>query len=130
MLTPDLLFSYWLFLWYFLYIFKIIPYSPKIWFIIALIYIGIAIIYMYNKINMSFILLFICIAILVKVLPLYSIQKDKYKLKDFLFGIYIFIVYVLWVHYRNQNIIKIYTIDLLGGQSPIMYIIRYFGGVY
>lgn len=129
MITPDLLFSYWLFLWYFFYIFKIIPYSPKIWFIIALIYIGIAIIYMYNKVNVSFFLLFICIAFLVKVLPLYSIKKDKYKLKDFLFGIYIFIVYILWVHYRNQNIIKIYTIDLLGRQSPIMYIIRYLGVV-
>uniref|UniRef100_A0A6C0ET52 Uncharacterized protein n=1 Tax=viral metagenome TaxID=1070528 RepID=A0A6C0ET52_9ZZZZ len=124
MLTPDLLFSYWLFLWYVLYLLNIIKYSPKIWFIIALFYIVIATIYIYKKVNNSFILLFLCIAFFVKVVPLYTIRKDKYNLNDFLFGILLIFIYLVWITYRKMNIIKIYTVDLFNGQSPIIYIMN------
>ena len=124
MITPDLLFSYWLILWYVLYLLKYINYSPKIWFIIALFYIGIATIYMYKKVNISFILLFLCIAFFVKVIPLYTIRKDKYNLNDFLFGILLIFIYLLWTIYRKKNIIKIYTVDLFNSQSPIIYIMN------
>ena len=127
MITPDLLFSYWLLLWYILYRYKVTIYSPKIWFIIALIYIGLATIYMlYIKINLVFISIFLCISFFVKVIPLYIIRKDKYKTNDFLFGLLIAFIYWLWALYRKKNIIKIYTVDLLNGQSPIIFTIKLF----
>ena len=118
-MTPDLLFSYWLFLWYVLYLLKITKYSPKIWFIIALFYICIATIYMY-KIHYRFILLFLSIAFFIKVIPLYTIRNDKYKTKDFLFGLLLVLIYVSWTRYRNKNVIQIYSVDIFNGRTPII----------
>jgi hypothetical protein len=123
-MTPDLLFSYWLFLWYVLYLLNIIKYSPKIWFIIALCYICIATFYMY-KIHYKFILLFLSIAFFIKVIPLYTIRKDKYKMDDFLFGLLLVFIYVSWTRYRNKNVIKIYTVELFNGKTPIIQLYSY-----
>uniref|UniRef100_A0A6C0D3C8 Uncharacterized protein n=1 Tax=viral metagenome TaxID=1070528 RepID=A0A6C0D3C8_9ZZZZ len=54
----DLLFSYWLFLWFVGYYFHIISYNPKLMFILAMIYISIIIVLMIYK-NLSGIKIFI-----------------------------------------------------------------------
>ena len=36
-LRPDLVFSYWIYVWYVLYVFKLIQYSPKLALILGLI---------------------------------------------------------------------------------------------
>ena len=108
MITPDLIFSYWIFAWYILYILKLIHYSPKIWVIIALFYILFIIIYMIYKKKIYFTLLFSIMTIITKVIPLYTIRNDKYNIKDFIFGILLFIIYLCWVFYRKKNVINIY----------------------
>ena len=128
MITPDLLLSYWLLLWFIMYLLNIIKYSPKLWFIIALIYIIIITLCMYKK-NMNFILLFILIAIVGKVIPLYIMRKDKYIFNDFLFGLLIVIFYLFWVKYRNRNVIAIYTTDLFNGEDPVMNIYKLYSKI-
>jgi hypothetical protein len=108
MITPDMVFSYWLLLWYLLYILGIISYSPKLWFLIAIIFmIGIIFVMIYH--SSEYTILFIIALILFKLLPFYTMRHDLYKMKDILFGVALFFVYLLWLHYKNVNIIKIYS---------------------
>jgi len=110
MITPDLLFSYWLFLWDLLYLIGVISYSPKIWFIIAIMVMIVAIFYMlYFETPFKHIFFFLCALFIFKMIPLYIIRKDKYKWKDFMFGFTLFIVYLLWLQYKNVSIFKIYS---------------------
>ena len=37
MIRPDLIFSYWIYLWYILYIFKVLKYNPKLAIIFGMI---------------------------------------------------------------------------------------------
>jgi len=108
MISPDLIFSYWIFAWYILYILKLIHYSPKIFLIISIFYIIITTIYMIHKFSIKIIVMFIIINFIIKVIPLYTIKNDKYNINDFLFGIFLFILYIIWVFYRKNNINKIF----------------------
>jgi len=108
MITPDLIFSYWIFIWYILYILNLIHYSPKIFFIISIFFIIITTIYMiYKNFSIKIIVTYIIINFIIKVIPLYTIKNDKYNINDFLFGIFLFILYIIWVFYRKKNINKI-----------------------
>jgi hypothetical protein len=109
MISPDLIFSYWIFVWYILYILKLIHYSPKIFLIISIFYIIITTIYMIHNFSIKIIVTFIIINFIIKVIPLYTIKNDKYNINDFLFGIFLFILYIIWVFYRKKNINKIYN---------------------
>ena len=103
MISPDLIFSYWIFVWYILYILKLIHYSPKIFLIISIFYIIITTIYMIHNFSIKIIVTFIIINFIIKVIPLYTIKNDKYNINDFLFGIFLFILYIIWVFYRKKN---------------------------
>ena len=107
MLRVDYIFSIWIFVWYILYELSIIKYNPKIWLIIALI---IAILYIllliyYKRFYVLFI--FVIINIIIKVLPILSLYNSKIVLKDFIFGIFLFIIYNFWLLYNNYNVIKL-----------------------
>lgn len=122
-MTYDLLFSYWLFLWFLMYYFHVIHYNPKWMFILAMIYISIIIIIMiYKNLSTIKIFIFFMLAIIFKVIPFYLIRNDSMKLKDIIFGIVLFFIYYLWVCYRkgNNKFIKIYTVDVFRFKTPIM----------
>ena len=122
-MTYDLLFSYWLFLWFLLYYFHIISYSPKWMFILAMIYISIIIIIMiYKRLSSIKIFIFFILAIIFKVIPFYLIRNDSIKFKDIIFGILLFLIYFIWVYYRKgkHKFIKIYTVDVFQFKTPIM----------
>lgn len=59
-------------------------------------------------------------------MPLYIIRNDKTKPKDIIFGIIVFLFYLLWVSYRKgpNKIIKIYTEDVFHFKTPIMTIFK------
>jgi hypothetical protein len=106
-LTPDYLFSNWIFIWYLLYITGIFTkYNPKINIILALI-MNIYVIYLliYNK---QFYILFLIITIIffIKIIPLITLRNTKIKLDDFLFGFILFLIYCLWITlYHKKNVL-------------------------
>ena len=106
-LTPDYLFSNWIFIWYLLYITGIFTKNnPKINIILALI-MNIYVIYLliYNK---QFYILFLIITIIffIKIIPLITLRNTKIKLDDFLFGFILFLIYCLWITlYHKKNVL-------------------------
>jgi len=122
-MTYDLLFSYWLLIWFVLYYFKVIPYNPKWFFIIAMIYVFIVIIIMtYKQMDTLKIFVFLMIGIITKAIPFYLIRNDPTNLNDIIFGIVVFLIYYMWVSYRigSNKFIKIYTVDVFHFKTPIM----------
>ena len=93
----DLVFSYWIFVWYLLYKFRIVKYNPKLALIISLfeniIILVLMIFYLNNIIN---ILIFCVLNFFIKVLPLWDLRKsNSYEIYPiiFLFTIYILATY-------------------------------------
>ena len=102
----DLVFSYWIFFWYLLYIFHFVKYSPK--FIIGLSIIEniiMLIMMIYSGSNRRTIIYFIVINSLIKVLPYYTLRREKIRYKDIIATIAYFIIFVIWVHINNQSLI-------------------------
>jgi len=117
MIPFDELFSTWIFVWYILYILNIIHFSPKYWFIIALC--AVSILAFYIQLKLSIIVVGIFGIICLKGLPLYTIQNDSCKLCDILFGIMMFIIYLIWLQYKNVDLFDIYTVRISNEQGPI-----------
>ena len=101
-LRIDLVFSYWIFIWYLLYVLKIVKYNPKIALLLAIIVNGIAIMLMiYYKNPVSVILSFCLINLFIKIIPFISLIKTPYTLKDFYALVVLFVIFLLW---RKINI--------------------------
>ena len=105
----DSIFSYWLFLWSLLYIFKLTSYNPYFGLVIGLIInILMLIIYLYYK-NYYKAFLFVIVNIIIKVIPLYILRKSKIMKKD----IYAFIIlYIIYLFYCYISQINIYNFDI------------------
>ena len=106
-LRKDLLFSYWIFLWFLLFYYKILPYNPKIFIIIGLLYSCIDLILQFIYLHPLLGLFWYLIrTIIIKVIPLYLIWNVSVTVIDILFGIGLFIVYVLYTYICYGSIIK------------------------
>ena len=102
----DMVFSYWIFVWYILYIYKYTSYSPKFALATGLIYnIFILILMLYRKISIKTIFWFIIINTLIKVLPLYYLKNEEYKMKHVYFMFGLFMVYIIWLYINKQSLI-------------------------
>ena len=102
----DLVFSYWIFFWYILYILHFTKYSPK--FIIGISIIeNIFMLFMMIRSgsNRRTITYFIIINALIKVLPYYTLRKERIQYQDILATIIYFIIFVIWIHMNNQSLI-------------------------
>lgn len=99
-------FSYWTFLWFILYLLRIIPYSPKFIFIVEIILVSIM---TFIPMNLYKLTKFIIINIVIKGIPLYIIRKTKITKKDVLFSMFIFLCYLLWLYVNDKTIADIYT---------------------
>jgi len=95
-------FSFYVLLWYFLFIFKIIPFNPVITFYLILSFVIWMTLYMmYIRVSTKKILFFIVFAIiLVKVLPILTL-KYEFKYEDLSFGLSMFIVYHIILYYTK-----------------------------
>ena len=123
----DFIFSYWIFLWYVLFIFKFTKYNPIFAIILGII---INIIYLafmiYYKNDIIYILLFIIINFCIKVIPLLTLRNTKYNKKDIYALIFYFTLYYFWVHYNNSNIsFLLKTISLIKHNKPFTPLIYY-----
>lgn len=105
-LRPDLVFSYWIYIWFLLYVFKIINFSPKFPLIIGLIdnIIMLIMMFLYGT-NYITILYFIVINTLIKIIPLYYLWREPIKLKDIYFTVILAFVFILWLHINKQSLI-------------------------
>lgn len=95
-------FSFYVLLWYFLYIYKIIPFNPIITlYLILLFVIWMTFYMMYIRVSIKKIVIFVLFAvILIKVLPILTL-KYEFSCQDLSFGLSIFIVYHIILYYTK-----------------------------
>lgn len=119
MIRPDLIFSYWIYLWYILYIFKVVKYNPKFAIICGMIENLIILLLMciYNT-KKILVVLFIIMFVILKLIPLYTIWNDNIKLNDDIKNTsLLFIIYLVWIHLNQLNI----TDALTNSKNLILY---------
>lgn len=128
----DLVFSYWIFLWFILYIFNFTSFSPKFALIIGLlenIIMGIMV-FTYT-ISYTSILYFTILNFCIKVLPLLYLKNEKIYTKDIYFTLGLFLVFIVWLYINGQGLsgnLKIIYESLLYGKNntPFMNFISQF----
>jgi hypothetical protein len=131
-LRGDLIFSYWIYVWYLFYIFNYTSYNPKFALMIGLIdNIIMLILMLYYNTPKRTLLIFVLVNTLIKVVPLYYLRKDNdaVKWKDIYFTCILFIIFVLWLHLNKQNLVgnvKMIYDSLLYGKdkTPVMALIN------
>lgn len=106
-LRVDLVFSYWVYIWYLLYVFHFTYYSPKFPLALGLLDNIIMLLMMitYKKTNWKTILNFITINMLIKVVPLYYLQNETIKSKDIYFTLGLFLLFIIWLHINSESLI-------------------------
>lgn len=102
----DLVFSYWIYIWYLFYIYRFISYSPKFAIGLGIIdnIIMLALMIYFGS-NVKAIFYFILINTLIKVVPFYTLRNETIRLKDVYFTIILFIIFIIWLHINQQNLI-------------------------
>jgi len=101
----DLIFSYWIFAWYLLFIFKYTNYSPKLALLCALLLNSIFLVLMiiYNNSYINILLLF-CIIILFKIIPLFTLRNSNRY--DVIATLILFFIYNLWLYFNGVYFIN------------------------
>ena len=129
-LRGDLVFSYWIYIWFILYEFKFTGYSPKFPLILGVIdnLIMLILMILYGTSRRT-IFYFIVINTLIKILPLYYLRNESIKLTDIYFTCGLFLLFVFWLHVNKQSLvgnIKLIYDSLLYGkdQTPFMALIK------
>jgi hypothetical protein len=125
-LRADMVFSYWIYLWYILYAFRITKFSPKFPLLLGLIdnIIMLLLMLAYGT-SKETIFYFIIINTLIKVVPLYYLRNERIKWRDIYFTCILFIIFVGWLHINKQSLmgnLKVIHDSLLYGQdkTPFM----------
>lgn len=125
-LRIDLVFSYWIYIWFILYIFKYTIYSPKFALTLGLLdnIVLLFLMFIWGT-SVKTIIWFIIINTLIKIMPLYYLITEQYKIKDIYFTGGLFLIYIIWLHINNQSLvgnIKIIHDSLLYGknETPFM----------
>ena len=108
-IRSDYIFSYWIFIWFILYLLKLVPYNPKLIIILGIIEILFTLIYLILK-NASIrkITKFLIINIIIKFIPLLLIYKDPLMKKDIYATIIFVLIYLIWMYINDVNVIKVY----------------------
>ena len=137
MIRPDLIFSYWIYLWYILYIFKVLKYNPKLAIICGMIENLVIFLLMciYNT-KKILVVLFIIMFFILKLIPLYTIWNDNIKFNDDIKNTsLLFIIYLVWIHLNQLNITDALTnsknlILYNKNTMPGMAILQYIGKIF
>jgi len=99
MLTrPDYIFSYWIFIWYLLYIVGVKTYNPKFAIIIGTIEnLCTVLLMLYYNTRTKLIILFIVMMTILKLIPLITLWTTKIYSKDIIATGILFIIYLGWI---------------------------------
>lgn len=124
MLRIDFIFSYWLFVWYLLYMVRITIYSPKFGLIIALIEGLIS----YMLLKTSSKILFAIVIICIKILPLITLWREPIRQKDIWALFVLVVIYNIWLGVHGETMLGVYKkiqvlLDKNTNQLPFMYIL-------
>jgi hypothetical protein len=100
----DFLFSYWIFFWYILYISGLTHFNPKFALIIAIIHnVCLLIMMIYLKVSEEFIIKFVILMFLIKLIPLYTIN-NKIKTSDITVTFILLLVYIVWMLLNGKDL--------------------------
>jgi len=106
----DYLFSYWIFVWYLLYFFRITKYNPKFVLICGVIENIILLFFMiYYKTNLNVIIFFIIGMFIIKIIPTYTIWNTIIKWRDILFTFILFFIYIIWLYINNKSLYYVFN---------------------
>jgi len=132
LLRVDYIFSYWIFFWYLLYIFRITNKNPLIAFILGLFENIVVIIAMLLH-GSKYTWIFFTNVLIFKIIPIYFLLKSSHlnfmSVNDIWFLIWIFFVYYIWTIANNVSIFEIYKkhIDSLindKNETPFMWLVQ------
>lgn len=123
----DLVFSYWIYIWYLIYAFNIIKmYNPKFALILGLLHnFTMFILMILYGTSRRTIFYFIIINTLIKIIPLYYLRNIPIKMRDIYFTFVLFLLFIIWLYMNKQNLIgntKVIHDSLLYGKdnTPFM----------
>ena len=103
MIRPDFILSYWIFVWYILYMIKLVKANPKFMFIIGVIENIFTMWYIYGYATTENFIYFIVVFLLTKVIPLATIWNTRITRSDVVVSLGVVVAYSLWiVLHRNQ----------------------------
>lgn len=136
-ITADLLFSYWLFVWFLIYYImaktvKGVGFAnPLIAFVIVFIVNTFICLYLlsYNK-NYLGIIVFIVLNIIIKVIPIILLIGEPIHIwNNICITLFVFLLYNLYLYYNNTDIFTIYnlTVDSIinnKNNTPILHLIN------
>ena len=109
MIRPDLIFSYWVLIWYILYEINLITYNPKFWLIVAIIvnFYNMYFMFYFKRYDMLF--LFIIIVTIVKVIPIWTLRNTALRMNDIIAGFVLFIIYYIWLTYNRETLYSLFN---------------------
>ena len=101
----DFIFSYWIFAWYLLYIFKIVDaYNPKFAIIAGLMEnFCILLMMFYYSTKLKLVILFVIMMIILKIIPIYTIWNKHIHSKDIVATFVLFLIYLVWCRIHNKG---------------------------
>lgn len=127
MVRPDLIFSYWIFGWFLLYICNIVQVSPKLALVVATIenFILLMLMLFQREYDMKYIVSFIYINTIIKIIPLIFVWRTKIELKQVLVLGFLFVIYYIYTSIFINEPIKYFlqkNSDLIHGRisTPAM----------
>jgi hypothetical protein len=101
----DLVFSYWILLWFILYECNFTTYNPKFALLIGLLENTVYLLYMiFYKNSISSIWLFVIINFFIKIVPLYIVANTVIRKRDILFTLCLIFAYIIWLVVNNVNV--------------------------
>ncbi len=103
MMRADLIFSYWIFVWWILYELNLTTVNPKFVIILGIIHNFILLlIKIYEKSDS--ILPFIIINFFIKIIPIISLLNTTIQYNDIIITVYLFLVYLVWLIINYKTI--------------------------
>jgi len=105
MIRTDLIFSYWIFLWWILYEFNLVSANPKFIMILGIIHNFILLLIKIYKKSDS-VLPFIIINFFIKIIPIISLLNTTIQYNDIIITVYLFLVYLVWLIVNYKTIIN------------------------
>jgi len=97
-------FSYWIFIWYILYVLHLIKYNPKIGLLFSLVAnILLLLLMICYKTTTHLVLLLLFVMLFEKIIPLYTIWNTKIIRQDIYFFVILFSIYIAWIIINKQN---------------------------
>ena len=110
MIRPDLIFSYWVFVWWIAYLLKWTTFSPKLAILIGMIENALTLIAMvYLKIPQKYIGFFAVMFAMLKGIPYYTVKNDTIRNVDIWFTFLLFTIYLIWCELNQFAFYKVAT---------------------